>query len=280
MVLQLGVGKRSLGRLLLPLLCSLLSLVLVVVLLLLLRVPWGRADEWARGVLRWLKCLVFVRVGRVLGGRLLVVRIGRRVLWLQTLAVRAVVVLLVYPALGVITSLRAHPSEWGPIVLVLVRVRRILLLLRKRLSMALKLRIFGRHLWLLVLLLQKGIEVVFVVFVRRCEMRAGPVLPVPLVPLGGSETVLLLLLVFERARIALSHRDAPSNLGLVAILFLVAGEGGTDAAAEALLFGLRLRVCRCGRLGLVGAASGLLEAGRGLRAPLKLVEGVLVERNA
>lgn len=77
-------------------------------------------------------------------------------LWLQTLVIGAVV--LFYPALGVITPLGAHPSEWGPIILVLVRVRRILL------RVALELSVFWGHLWLFVLL-EEGVEVVLVVLV-------------------------------------------------------------------------------------------------------------------
>lgn len=53
--------------------------------------------------------------------------VGRRVWWwlLETLMLGAV--LLLYPALGVITSLRAQPSGWGPVVLILLGIGRILL---------------------------------------------------------------------------------------------------------------------------------------------------------
>ena len=218
---------------LLRLLCSLLGLILEVVLLLLLLllllgVRRTVAEERTRGVWRRVECLVVVGAVRVLAGALLVVLVRRRMLlWLQTLAFGAVV--LVYPALSVITSLRAHSSEWGPIVLVLVWIWRILL--RMRLLMALELRVLGRHLWLLVLVLQKRVEVVLVVLVRGCEVRAGPVLGLPLVPLGGAQAILLLLLVIESARLALTHRAAASGFGLGGILFLVTGERCTQAAA-------------------------------------------------
>lgn len=176
-VLHLGLW-RSLRRLLLRVLRGLLRLVLVVVLLRRRR-HLDAADERARSVLRgWVGLVVaWIRGARRRG--LLVVLVRRRVLlWLQTLVFGAVVV---YPALGVITSLGGHPSEWGPIILVLVRAGRVLL------RMLLELRVLGRHARLLVFLLQERVEVVLVVLVRGCELRAGPaVLPVPLVPLRSA----------------------------------------------------------------------------------------------
>ena len=102
---------------------------------------------------------------------------------------------------------------------ILLRRLRLLLLLRLRV-----LRVFGRHLGLLVLVLQKRIEVVFVVLVRWCKVHGGPVLCVPLSPLlRASHTLLVLLPELELARIALAHRHAPSDLcRFGAIFFLVA----------------------------------------------------------
>ena len=191
MVLHLGLRRRALGRLLLGVLSSLRGLVLVIIW-----VHLGAGDVRAGCVLRRVEGLVLFRAVSVLPGNLLVVLVGRWVLlWL-----------LVYPALAVIAALRAHSSEWGPVVLLLLRIWRILLrVLLLLLLMALERCVFGRHLRMLVLLLQKGVEVVLVVFVRVGEMRAGSLLPVPLIPLGSSQTVLFLLLEFEGARIALAH---------------------------------------------------------------------------
>jgi hypothetical protein len=118
--------------------------------------------------------------------------------------------------------------------------------------------------------------VVLVVLVRGCEVRAGPVRPVLLVPLRSAQAVLLLLPELDVARVALAHRDAPADLvRLGAVLFLVAGE--PEAAAEALLLGLR----RVRGLRLVGASAGLLVVALGrLRAALQLLERLLVERDA
>lgn len=89
--------------------------------------------------------------------------------------------------------------------------------------MLLELRVFGRRSRRLVFLLQEWIEVVLFVLVRGCEMRAGPVLPVPLVPLRSPQAVLLLLAEFKLARVALAHRDAsPDFARLGAVLFFVA----------------------------------------------------------
>lgn len=180
---------------------------------------------------------------------------------------------VVYPALGVITSLRAHSSEWGPIILLLKRVGRVLL------RMLLKLRVFWRDVRLLVFVLQKGVEVVLVVLVRGCEMRAGPgVLSVPLIPLRSPQAVLLLALAkFELARVALAHRLPSAGLGrLGAIFFFVACE--TEAAAEALLLA---GLGRVRRLRLVRASARLRIVALGRLWPaLQLLERRLVERDS
>jgi len=102
--------------------------------------------------------------------------------------------------------------------------------------------------------------------------------PLPLVPLGSLQPViilLLLLMVIKSTRVTLAHRDTTSNvLGLGAVLFLVARE--TQAASQALLLGL-LRV-DSGRLSLVRPPARLVVAWRRLRlAALELLQRLLVE---
>lgn len=77
---------------------------------------------------------------------------------------------MIYPALGLIASLRAYPAKWGPTVLFLARIGNKLLLLLLDL---LVLEIFGRHLGRVVaVLLEEGIEIVLVLLIRRGQMRA------------------------------------------------------------------------------------------------------------
>lgn len=192
---------------------------------------------------------------------------------------------MVYPALGLITPLCVYSSEWGPIVFALVWVG------RKLRRMGLVLRVLGWHLGgVAVLLLQKGVEVVLVLLVRRGQMRAGPL---PLVPLSGLQTVGLLRLEFLGPWIALADRDAAADAVLAGllrgVLLFVAREA--QAAAEALLGlldvdGGRLRVVRAParlvvagrRLGRVDLGDGLLVGGGG--AGGRQVGGVSVARGA
>lgn len=106
---------------------------------------------------------------------LLLVRMVRRVLrsllWLLQLLLLMLMLLLlmVYPALRVITasSVGLHSSEWGPILLLLLRILRILR------RMTCEYSVFGRHRGI-VLLLQKRIKMlVFVLLCRRGQVRVG-----------------------------------------------------------------------------------------------------------
>lgn len=177
-VLRLRIWRPLRGLLLYLLLClllrlmSLLSLILVIILLLgvVLGVQLSVPNEGAwRGL--WIKSLVFVRilgvldrrlVALVLRGRLLLLMVLWLLLLLQTLMLWAV---MIYPALGVITPLRAHSSEWGPIILLLL----LLLLVGVRgklLRMPRILHVFGRHLRRIVIcLLKERVKIVLVLLV-------------------------------------------------------------------------------------------------------------------
>lgn len=129
-----------LGRVLLCL-CLCLLLILVIVLLLpsvVLLVELGVANQGARCRLR-MEGLVLVRILGVGNGGVvaLVLLLLRWVLLWQTLMFWAVAI---YPAL-LVAPLRAHSSEWGPIVLSLVGGAG-----RKLRRMTLVLRVFGGHL--------------------------------------------------------------------------------------------------------------------------------------
>lgn len=67
---------------------------------------------------------------------------------------------VIYPALRVITPFGVNPSEWGPIVLFLVRIGYKLLLV------LLELYILGRRLGrVVILLLEEGVQIVLVLLV-------------------------------------------------------------------------------------------------------------------
>ena len=72
-----------------------------------------------------------------------------------------------YPALGAIAPLSAYPVEWGPVVLLLLRVARVLrwVLLRMPLGIVL-----GRYLRL-VFLLEERVKVVLVLLSGGGQMR-------------------------------------------------------------------------------------------------------------
>lgn len=115
--------------------------------------------------------LVFVGPLRVLdGGLVALVRLLLLVcllLW-QTLGLVLVGTILGYPALCLVAPLSADPVEWGPIVLVLLRVRDELVLRLRRVWIVL-----WRYLGLAVVVrLQKGVEVVLFLLVRGGQMRA------------------------------------------------------------------------------------------------------------
>jgi hypothetical protein len=115
--------------------------------------------------------LVFVGPLRVLdSGLVALVRLLLRVcllLW-QTLGLVLVGTILGYPALCLVAPLSADPVEWGPIVLVLLRVRDELVLRLRRVWIVL-----WRYLRLaMVVRLQKGVEVVLFLLVRGGQMRA------------------------------------------------------------------------------------------------------------
>lgn len=169
-------------RVVLCLLRSLLVLVLVIVRLLrtvlsLTVVQLSVVKKRAWHVLR-VEGLVLVGIlGGLDTGLVALVLLGLRgcLLLLRLLGaltlvlVGAVLRQLRYPALGLIASLSAHPVEWGPIVLLLVRRRHKLLLL------LLVLHVLGWYLGRVArVLLQKGIQVVLFLLVRRRQMRAGP----------------------------------------------------------------------------------------------------------
>lgn len=170
-----------LGRLLMHLLRLLLLLVCVELLLLcdVLGLQLGVVARVGTGSVLRLEGLIAVRVWvRVLLGRRLIalvdglrrwrLRLLELLLWLLLwwwwrLVVLLLLVLLlletllfgavvVYPALGLVTSFSVYSSEWGPILIVLLRVRILheLLLLRLRLLLLLLLllilNIFGRRL--------------------------------------------------------------------------------------------------------------------------------------
>lgn len=187
-----------------------LLLLILVVSLLLAGVIWlvqlSVADERAWHVLR-VEGLVLVRIlgdlDRRLVALILLLLLLLRLLMLLLLLLLVLLLwqalvfwaVALYPALRVITPLRVHSSEWGPIVLSLLRVG------RKLLGLALVLHVFGRHLGRrAVFLLQEWVEVVLLLFVRGWQMRAGPLALAPLRSLQPA--VLLRLLILLGSRVA------------------------------------------------------------------------------
>lgn len=165
LLLLLVVGLRWLGLLggwlargsllLLLLLLLVFEILLLFVQLLLRRTGTGRRVE----------SLVLGRVLRVMAGR----RVGLvlwGLLWLLLRRRESLVLLrgvvLLYPALGAIAPFGAPSSEWGPIVLLLVRIG------CKLLRVLLVRDVLWRRLRrVVVFLLQKGVQVVLVLLVRR-----------------------------------------------------------------------------------------------------------------
>lgn len=147
-------GWLARGSLLL-LLLLVFEILLLFVQLLLRRTGTGRRVE----------SLVLGRVLRVMAGR----RVGLvlwGLLWLLLRRRESLVLLrgvvLLYPALGAIAPFGAPSSEWGPIVLLLVRIG------CKLLRVLLVRDVLWRRLRrVVVFLLQKGVQVVLVLLVRR-----------------------------------------------------------------------------------------------------------------
>jgi hypothetical protein len=109
-----------------------------------------------------------------------------------------------YPALRAIAPPGVDANEWGPPVLLLVRVVRRKLLPVLRMQLLLVCNVFWRRLRrVVVFLLQKWIQVVLVLLVRRGQMRTGPL---PLIPLCGLQAVGRLIVdVVRRLPVALAH---------------------------------------------------------------------------
>lgn len=181
-----------LKRLVLRLLKLVVRLLLGGVVVWLVELSVADQRAWHRlGVER----LVFGGVLRVLGGWMegLVLHVLRGHLGAALVVVLFWAVLL-YPAIAPRIP-RAHSSEWGPVVLALVRAGRELWRMR------LVLHVLRGHLRRrVVVVLQKGVEVVLLVLVGGWEMRAGPL----------QMAVSLCLAVIEAARVTtLTHRGAP-----------------------------------------------------------------------
>jgi hypothetical protein len=284
-VLLLILGSLILRlRLLSLLLCLLLLLILVVTLLLL------------RDILTVLSSVSRMRVRRTLGlkslilgwGRLarrwiasVLLRLMRRLvllLLLEAVVLLGAVVLLIYPALRVITptSFGVYAGDWGP-KLLLVRIR--CKLRRVRLVWA----VFrGRLRRVVVVVLQERVQVVLVLLVRGGQVLAGPL---PLRPLcRGLQASVAGRLIALWPSFAVPDGDASPQAAAAAVLrrepaglllvLAVAGDARDDAAADRLLVGFRLLLLlllRClllvvllrvgARLRLVGPAA-LLNGGR------------------
>lgn len=113
-------------------------------------------------------------------------------LWVSRLLGRGTLVLFgaiaVYPALSAIAPFGVDPSEWGPIVCLLLLLLRIIgckLLLLVLLICDVLWRWRGR---VAVLVLQEGIQIVLVLLLRRGQVRTRPPLAL-IVPPRGLQTV-------------------------------------------------------------------------------------------
>jgi hypothetical protein len=175
LLLLLVMGRRLLRvlrGLLLQLLCllrllCLLLLISVVILLLgvILRLKLGSTDVWARRRLG-VESLILVRTLRLRQRGLvaLVLLLLLLLMLLCWLLCRETLVLFgaiaVYPALSAIAPFGVDPSEWGPIVRLLLRIWRELL------RVLLVCNVLWRRLRrVVVCLLQEGIQVVLVLLV-------------------------------------------------------------------------------------------------------------------
>lgn len=241
LLLELGVLWKSV--LSLSLLGSLLLLILIEVALLLHKVlavwrSFSRTWAWCSW---WSKGLIPVRTLGMLNDRLValvLLLVGLLLWWLRTLVLIRAVVL--YPALFLKATFGVYSVEWGPIVLILVRVWNELL------SVLLILVVFGWHLRGIGVLLEEGVKAwAALVLLDRCgQLWLGAVALVILLR-RRVQTRRVLRLILLRSILSPSGRLASSDCVLVCllrgILLLVACESGSNAA-ESRLLGLLLYV--------------------------------------
>lgn len=169
---------------------------------------------------------------------LVLLLVGLLLWWLRTLVLIRAVVL--YPALFLKATFGVYSVEWGPIVLILVRVWNELL------SVLLILVVFGWHLRGIGVLLEEGVKAwAALVLLDRCgQLWLGAVALVILLR-RRVQTRRVLRLILLRSILSPSGRLASSDCVLVCllrgILLLVACESGSNAA-ESRLLGLLLYV--------------------------------------
>lgn len=143
---------------------------------------------------RWMVTLVHLRLRRTGLLRRLLPTLCLRLCLCLSVGLVLVGAVVIYPALGPIATLSADSAEWGPTILLLVSIAALLVL-----------NILGRHLRLVAavaIVLEKRVQVVFVLLVGRGQMRTRALALVPLLLLRLQ--LLLLQLIFVEPGIALA----------------------------------------------------------------------------